>query len=63
MIPQTFEQWKQCIVNDCRIDLTTEFAERRLTVYQNETNPETRRFVELYGEQHLQNIIRWLKQV
>lgn len=63
MIPQTFEQWKQCIVNDCRIDLTTEFAERRLTVYQNETNPETRRFAELYGEQHLQNIIRWLKQV
>lgn len=63
MIPQTFEQWKQCIINDCRIDLTTEFAEQRLTVYQDETNPETRRFSELYGEQHFQNIIRWLKQV
>lgn len=63
MIPQTFEQWKQCIVNDCHIDLTTEFVQQRLTIYQDETNPETHRFVELYGEQHLQNIIHWLKQV
>lgn len=63
MIPQTFEQWKQCIVKDCRINLTKEFAEQRLSVYRNAKNPETHRFVALYGEQHLNNIIYWLKQV
>lgn len=63
MIPQTFEQWKHCIVNDCKINLTKEFAQQRLAVYQYKTNDEAQKFVLLYGEQHLQNIIRWLKQI
>ena len=59
MIPQTFEQWKSCIVNDCKINLTKEFAQQRLAVYQNKGNQETKKFISLYGEQHLQNIINW----
>ncbi|WP_028296835.1 hypothetical protein [Olivibacter sitiensis] len=61
MIPQTFEQWKSCIINDCKINLTEEFARQRLAVYWDEGNPETCKFVQLYGEQHLQNIIQWLE--
>ncbi|MFT6138288.1 MAG: hypothetical protein ACJAUR_002071 [Ulvibacter sp.] len=60
MIPKTFEEWQKCIVNDCKINLTKNFAEKRLTVYQNNVNSETKKFVSLYGEQHLQNIINWL---
>tara|TARA_B110000037_G_scaffold218659_1_gene282102 strand:+ start:591 stop:791 length:201 start_codon:yes stop_codon:yes gene_type:complete len=60
MIPKTFEEWQKCIVNDCKINLTKDFAEKRLTVYQNNVNSETKKFVSLYGEQHLQNIINWL---
>jgi hypothetical protein len=60
MIPKTFEEWQNCIVNDCKINLTKDFAEKRLTVYQNNVNSETKKFVSLYGEQHLQNIINWL---
>lgn len=63
MIPQTFEQWKNCIVNDCKINLTKDFAEQRLAVYQDKKNNETQKFVSLYGEQHLQNIINWFKQI
>ncbi len=63
MIPQTFEQWQNCISNDCKINLTKDFAQQRLEVYQKRSNPETQKFVSLYGEQHLQNIIHWLKQV
>lgn len=63
MIPQTFEQWKNCIVNDCKINLTKDFAQQRLTVYQDKKNNETQKFVSLYGEQHLQNIINWFKQI
>lgn len=63
MIPQTFEEWQKCIVNDCKVNLTKEFAEKRLKVYSDANNPETRKFVELYGQQHVQNVIAWLQQV
>ena len=63
MISYTFEEWRNCIVNDCGIKLTKEFAQKRLRVYQNAAHPETRKFVELYGKQHLDNIIHWYKQI
>jgi hypothetical protein len=63
MIPQTFEQWKNCMVNDCKINLTKDFAIKRLAVYQDKQNTETQTFISLYGEQHLNNIIQWLKQI
>lgn len=63
MIPQTFEQWKNCIVNDCKISLTKDFAQQRLAVYQDPENKETQKFISLYGEQHLQSIINWFKQI
>jgi len=63
MIPQTFDNWISCIVNDCKIDLTKEFASERLDIYQNVNNAETQKFISLYGKQHLQNIINWFKLV
>jgi hypothetical protein len=63
MIPQTFDDWKNCIINDCKINLTKEFADQRLAVYTNKNNPETQKFISLYGEQHLQNIMNWLNQI
>jgi hypothetical protein len=61
MIPQTFTDWTNCIVNDCKINLTKDFAQQRLTVYQDKQNQETQKFISLYGEQHYSNIINWLK--
>lgn len=63
MIPHTFDEWRNCIVKDCKINLTQEFARERLSVYLNNGNPETKKFVSLYGEQHLHNIIHWLKRI
>ncbi len=63
MIPQTFNDWTNCIVNDCKINLTKDFAEKRLAVYQDNQNTETQKFISLYGEQHLQNIINWFNQI
>lgn len=63
MIPQTFEQWKNCIVNDCKINLNREFATQRLAVYIDNKNPETQKFISLYGEQHRLNIINWLDKI
>lgn len=63
MKPQTFNDWKNCIVHDCKINLTPEFATFRLEVYQDEQNAETKKFISLYGEQHLQNIITWFNEI
>ena len=63
MMPQTYEQWKNCIVNDCKISLTTDFAHQRLAVYQDNNNVETQKFILLCSQQHLINIIRWLQQI
>ena len=63
MIPQTYNDWKNCIVNDCKINLTKEFATQRLAVYQDNKNVETQKFISLYGQQHLLNIIQWLQQI
>lgn len=63
MIPQTFNDWTNCIVKDCKINLTNDFAQKRLAVYQDKSNAETQKFISLYGEQHLNNIIQWFNQV
>lgn len=63
MIPQTVNDWTNCIVNDCKINLTREFATKRLAVYQDNKDAETIKFISLYGEQHLNNIIQWFKQI
>lgn len=63
MVPQTFNDWKNCIVNDCKINLTREFATQRLAVYQDNKNIETQKFISLYGQQHLLNVIQWLQQI
>jgi len=62
-IPQTFEEWRACIVNDCKIHLTKEFSAERLAVYQDRQNPETKNFIALYGGTHLENVITWYQQV
>ena len=60
MIPQTFSDWRNCIINDCKINLTKDFAKERLLVYQDKHNAETQKFISLYGAQHCENIINWL---
>ncbi|MCP4440050.1 MAG: hypothetical protein GY810_13980 [Aureispira sp.] len=63
MIPRTFEEWKRCIEKDCKIQLTPAFAKQRLSVYEDNNHKETQQFLELYGKQYLENIIRWFKQI
>ncbi|MEM6698670.1 MAG: hypothetical protein AAF599_09765 [Bacteroidota bacterium] len=63
MIATNFEEWKNCIVNDCRIKLTKEYAQRRLKIYEDKRHKETKEFIRLYGENHWNNIVYWLKKV
>ena len=63
MIPENFENWKKCLEVNCKIPITKDFAASRLQIYTDDTNRETKKFAELYGSNHLQNIIKWYKQI
>lgn len=63
MIPHNFDEWRSCIENDCKVKLTKDFATQRLAVYENSKKPETLKFKSLYGVNHLNNVIRWYKQI
>ena len=58
IIPENFDQWKDCIVNRFVIPSTRNLIEGRLLIYEDGSNPETIRFEKLYGIQHLRNISR-----
>ena len=62
MTPTSYEEWKNCIVNDCKIKLTQKFIASRLKVYEDKRHPETKKFIALYGDQHLNNIVYWFKR-
>lgn len=61
MIPTTYDAWRRCITYDCGIDLTVAFARGRLAVYEDASLAETRRFAKVYGKDHLDNVVRWLR--
>lgn len=63
MIPETFEAWMNCIVNECKINLTPDFAEKRLAVLTDSNQDETQKFVACYGEHHLQQVISWYEKI
>ena len=60
MVPTTYNDWRHCIEVDCGVKLTPQFIEERLTVYTDVTSAETQRFIAMYGETHLKNIVQWL---
>lgn len=62
LIPQTYTQWRHCIEVDCGIALTPAFIAERLTVWRQPGHEETKRFVRLYGAEHLQRVVSWFEQ-
>jgi len=63
MIPKTYNEWRECIVNDCGIALTVEFAQSRVSILKDSNHPETQKFKKLYGDEHLKNTLSWFSHV
>jgi hypothetical protein len=62
VIPQTYEQWRNCITVECGIPQTRAFVEERLAVWANPAADETRRFEQLYGVAHRERVRQWFAQ-
>lgn len=61
-IPESYEQWRHCITVECRITLTAKFVKQRLAVWRDEKTEETRRFRQLYGDDHWRSVIGWFER-
>lgn len=61
-IPETYEQWHQCITVDCAIPLTKHYIEKQLAVLQDQSNHYTQQFIRLYGQVHHKNVVDWFGQ-
>ena len=60
--PRTYDQWRHCITVDCGIDLTASFIEARLKALGDPADAGTARFVELYGESYLDDVVQWFER-
>ncbi len=58
----SYEDWKRCIVEDCRIPLTAAFVEQRLTALADRSDWTTQRFLEVWGEAHLRQVVAWFER-
>lgn len=61
MIPVNYFQWRHCIEVDCGIALLPEFIAARIDAL-TQAGDEVQRFARLYGDAHLQQVIRWFQR-
>lgn len=60
--PQNFNEWKYCITVECEITLSASFIAQRLLVLRDESNEETRRFRQRFGDNYWHSVIGWFTQ-
>ena len=62
IIPETYDQWHQCIVVECGLELTTSFIEQRISALKDNKVHYTKQFIDKYGPQHHQRVLSWFVQ-
>ena len=60
---QSFEQWRQALTEDCKINLTVDYARSRVAALKDLQDKSTQEFKAKYGEAYLEQVIRWFEQV
>ena len=58
----SYEDWKHCITVLCGIPLTPDYIEQRIAALSDPSNFETKKFRDIWGEEHLQRVIGWFEQ-
>ena len=59
---RTYDDWKHCITEICRVPLTPDFVATRLTELRDTQNYNTQKFVGSWGEDHRKQVIAWFEQ-
>ena len=59
---RSYKDWKHCITRLCRIPLTPDYVETRIITLDDRRDYGTQRFVETWGEAHLDRVKSWFLQ-
>ena len=62
-LPKDFAEWRNCIEVLCRTPLTESFVGKRITELGSLDNKLDQKFVELYGEEHREQVLQWYQKV
>jgi len=60
--PNTYEEWRHCIIVECGLELTPDYISERISALQNNGDYYTQQFVKLYGQEHHQKVLAWFAQ-
>lgn len=59
IIPETYDEWRHCILVECGLKLTKPFIEKRIAALRNKREHHTQQFVKRYGQSHHQQVLNW----
>ncbi|MFY7899110.1 MAG: hypothetical protein ACOVNY_02925 [Chitinophagaceae bacterium] len=62
MIPTSYTDWRYCIEQQCKIQLTNAFIHERLQALEDSHNEHTMALTACYGKQHVTQLIEWFKK-
>lgn len=62
IVPCSYDDWKHCITMLCRIPLTLAYVEARMAALADPADYGTQRFVQIWGEAHLERVEGWFSQ-
>jgi hypothetical protein len=62
MIPYTYQDWRHCIQETCKIKLEPNFIRERLLELNDQKHPKTLEFTRHYGEEHTKLVISWFEK-
>ena len=61
-VPTNYQEWKHCITVKCKIELTSEYVQRRIVALCDETDKHTRQFIDLWGSDHHALTLTWFRK-
>ncbi|MEM8795850.1 MAG: hypothetical protein AAGE61_09815 [Pseudomonadota bacterium] len=59
---RTYDDWKHCITEICKVPLTSDYVDARLTELRDTKHYNTKKFVDSWGEPHRQQVVAWFEQ-
>lgn len=62
MFSESYDEWVKCITIKCEIPLTTTFLTERLEKLRDPNEAHTHRYIALYGQQRLDQVIGWFER-
>jgi hypothetical protein len=61
-IPETYEQWRHCIIELCKQPLTPMYIDARIKALNDPSDYTTRKFIELYGDHQRLRTLKWFEK-